>query len=230
MKLQVENLYKNFGRLQVISDFSMDFSNEGIHCLFGPSGCGKTTLLNILSGITPYNKGNIQGFENKTFSYIFQEERLLPWATVKENLRFVLEDVSDEAEISDRITKYLSLVDLSEFIDSYPDELSGGMKQRVSIARAFAYEGDIIIMDEPFKGLHLDIKKTLMNYVIDYWYRKKGVFIFITHDIDEALHMADFIHVLQGPPLTLKKQITIDIPHKQRVNNKEIMEKYKAMI
>lgn len=230
MKLQVNNLHKSYGNLQVLSNFNIDFSKEGIHCLFGPSGCGKTTLLNILVGLTPYDKGEILGFNNKSFSYIFQEERLLPWTTVEENIEFVLEGKGNKDDIKERIEKSLSLVELLNFRKSYPHELSGGMKQRASIARAFAYEGDILIMDEPFRGLHFELKKTLMNYIIDYWNEKKGVFIFITHDIDEVLHMADHIHVLQGPPLTLEKQFTITIPQHEREGNFDIIREYRNLL
>jgi len=208
----------------------MDFSKEGIHCIYGPSGSGKTTLLNSLVGLTSYEKGEFVGFRENSFSYIFQEERLLPWATVEENIRFVLESLEDKDEINKRIDKYLSIVGLQKFKKSYPQELSGGMKQRVSIARAFAYEGDILIMDEPFKGLHIELKRSLMNYIIDYWKEKKGVFILVTHDIEEVLYMADYIHIFQGPPLTLTEEITIEIPQFERERNSNSIMKYRDIL
>ena len=230
MELQIKELYKSYGSLEVISGLNMHFSSDRIHCFFGPSGCGKTTFLNILTGLIQPSKGEIQGFNNRTFSYIFQEDRLLPWCTVEENLLFVLESRYKKSEAMARVDQYLSLVDLEKFRKSYPEELSGGMRQRVTIARAFAYGGEIFAMDEPFKGLHLELKKTLMDYIIDYWRDKKPFFIFITHDLEEALYLADDIYVFEGSPLTLKKQITIDIPHGQRENQKEQMTQYKELL
>ncbi|KAB3536054.1 ABC transporter ATP-binding protein [Alkaliphilus pronyensis] len=230
MELKIKSLHKSYGKQKVISGLNMDFSSEGIHCLFGPSGCGKTTLVNILAGVIPYDSGDIQGFNNKSFSYIFQEERLLPWATVEKNIKFVLESYNHKGDIDSIVDNYLSLVDLEEFKNYYPKELSGGMKQRVSIARALAYDGDILIMDEPFKGLHLNMKKTLMDYIIDYWHRKKGLFILITHDADEALCMANYIHVLEGPPLTLKKEIVIDEPPGKARSGIDKIQKYREML
>lgn len=228
VKLQVKNLHKSYGNLQVISNFNIDFSSDGIHCLFGPSGCGKTTLINTLVGLCSYEKGNIIGFKDKRISYIFQEDRLLPWATIEENIKFVLENI-EKRKIDEIVDKYLSLVDLIDFKKCYPNELSGGMRQRVSIARAFAYDGDILIMDEPFKGLHFDIKKVLIDYIIDYWYEKKNVVIYITHDIDEVLYMANHIHVLSGIPLKIQKQFTIDIPHNDR-DDVNTMNKYRLLL
>ncbi|SHJ28068.1 NitT/TauT family transport system ATP-binding protein [Geosporobacter subterraneus DSM 17957] len=230
MELLIKDLHKNYGSLEVIAGLNIALPSGRIHCVFGPSGCGKTTLMNILTGLIQPDKGEIQGFSNKTFSYIFQEDRLLPWCTVEENLLFVLENRYERSEAVKRVDKYLSLVDLERFRKSYPEELSGGMRQRVTIARAFAYGGDIFAMDEPFKGLHLELKKTLMDYIIHYWYDKKPFFIFITHDIDEALYLADDIYVFQGPPLNLEKQITIDIPHIRRECRKEQMNHYKALL
>ncbi|MCC5911195.1 MAG: ATP-binding cassette domain-containing protein [Clostridiaceae bacterium] len=208
----------------------MELSSNGIHCLFGPSGCGKTTLLNILAGLSTADQGDIKGIENKTFSYIFQEDRLLPWATVEENIFLILTDSYSKREAQGLMDKYLDLVDLSKFKNYYPEALSGGMRQRVSIARAFAYEGDILLMDEPFKGLHMELKKTLMDYLISYWHQKKQLFLFVTHDVEEALYMADHIHIFQGPPMELTKKLTIDIPAGDARNKNEKIDQFKEML
>lgn len=230
MEVKVKELYKSFDKLQVVADLSFNLFSDKIHCFFGPSGCGKTTLVNLLAGVTKADGGQIEGLVGKTFSYVFQEDRLLPWATLEENLHFVLEGRCDKAEARHLIDKYLDLVELSKFRNNYPDELSGGMKQRVSIARAFAYEADVLIMDEPFKGLHLELKKGFMDFIKEYWRGRRPLTIFITHDIEEALYLADDIYIFDGPPLEMKNCISIDVPLKEREIKKEEMEHYRQLL
>lgn len=225
--MEISNLSKSFGELKVIDDLSISFCQDKIHCLFGPSGCGKSTLVNIMTGIIEADSGIINGIEKKSFSYVFQEDRLLPWATIEENILFVLQSSYDATKAKEIADKYLSLVKLEDFKNLYPEELSGGMKQRASIARAFAFSGDILIMDEPFKGLHLEIKRELMDYIRTNLVNNKITF-FITHDVDEALYLADSIYTFKGPPLTLEKQI--DIKLRERLNNPEVIENFKSKI
>ncbi|SCZ06468.1 ABC transporter ATP-binding protein [Alkaliphilus peptidifermentans] len=230
MEFYVKDIYKNYGKLNIINDFSLDFTSKAIHCILGPSGCGKTTLLNILAGLISAEMGKIYGFYNKNFSCIFQEDRLLPWATVEENVMFILKSIYTKNESQQLVNKYLDLVELDKYRNLYPHELSGGMKQRVAIARAFAYEGDILLMDEPFKGLHLELKKTLMDYIINYWQNKRELLVYVTHDIDEALYMSDEIHIFDGPPLTYKKHITIEILKNNRSYKENEMRTYKEIL
>ncbi|NLM04603.1 MAG: ABC transporter ATP-binding protein [Clostridiales bacterium] len=229
LNIEVKNISKSYDDLKVIIDFNMCFSSNRIHCFFGPSGCGKTTLANILTGVISADSGHVIGKNNKKISYIFQEDRLLPWATVKENILFVLDSFHNKSEAQLLADKYLSMVDLLKFKNHYPHQLSGGMKQRVSIARAFAYGGEILVMDEPFKGLHLGLKKNLMDYIIDNWNHESSFLFFITHDIDEAIYMADDIYIFNGPPLKLKRRVTIDTSREDRRNNKKL-ETYKKII
>lgn len=228
MELKINNLSKSFGDLKVIEDLSICFSQKKIHCIFGPSGCGKSTLVNLMTGLVAPDKGKIEFSENAGFSYVFQEDRLLPWATIKENIMFVLESTHDRKKAEELADKYIELVDLVDFKNHYPQELSGGMKQRVSIARAFAYGGDILIMDEPFKGLHLEIKKEVMGYIANN--RLHKLIFLITHDVEEALSLADSIYIFKGPPLTLERQLDIDIPFNQRQNKREELETIRSMI
>lgn len=230
MEIYMKHIYKQYGDLCVLDDFSMVFSPNIVHCFFGPSGCGKTTLVNLLSHILTADKGTIEGADKKTVSYVFQEDRLLPWMTIEDNIRFVLQSRYGKPEAMDLVYQYLSLVDLWEYRHLSPDELSGGMKQRASIARAFAYGGDILILDEPFKGVHLEMKKALMDYILYHWHQKNPYIFFITHDVEEALYLGDEIYTFEGPPLSLKKQITIEVPAKERERDQKEMERYKKLI
>jgi NitT/TauT family transport system ATP-binding protein len=230
LELTINKLKKSFGDLKVIDNLDLNFKLNKVHCIFGPSGCGKSTLFNIIAGVVPADGGEIGGIEGKKLSYVFQEDRLLPWATVEENILFVLESHYKKEEAKKLSDKYISLVNLWDFKNHYPHELSGGMKQRVCIARAFAFRGDILVMDEPFKGLHLELKTSLMDYIANYLKENNKVVFFITHDIDEALYLGDHIYVFTGPPLKLKKDIKINISSSERKKDNKKMEVLKEEI
>lgn len=220
----LDNIYKSFGDNEVLKDLSLDVKQNKIICILGPSGCGKTTLLNIMSGLLKPDKGKLVGFKNKNFSYIFQEPRLLKWKTVSENIEFILKNKLNKKEINTNIKKYLNVVKLYEFRNYYPDQLSGGMKQRVAIARAFAYPADILLMDEPFKSLDLDLKLNLIDYFLMSWNLKKLSVFFVTHDIHAALMLSDEIFILKSNPTKIKKHMINKIPPNERnLNNKEII-------
>ena len=216
MELAIENLSKSFCNLTVFEDFSLKLPEKKITCILGPSGCGKTTLLNMVAGILKPDDGQFKGFEEKNISYLFQEPRLLKWKTVWENIEFVLKDSYTKEKRQEIISKYLELVDLTDFKDYYPDKLSGGMLQRVAIARAFVYSSDILIMDEPFKALDMKLKILLMDSFMKLWLNDLRTVIFVTHDIEEAIYLGDEIFVLSGLPSKIKKKFTNDIPRKER--------------
>lgn len=214
--MKIKNLYKSFENKIIIDNFNIEIYNNKINCLFGRSGCGKTTLINIIAGILKFDKGDIAD-KYKNISVIFQDSRLLPWLTIKDNINIVSENKTDY---------YIDIMELSEFKNYYPDELSGGMKQRVNIARALSYKYNLLIMDEPFKGLDINSKKKIMCIVKNELKGKTS--IFITHDIDEAVFLSDNIYILNGPPLNIKDKINIDIPFEKR--NDENLNIYKNEI
>lgn len=224
MEYSIRNLNKSFGELIVLKDFNMEAEKGRIISILGPSGCGKTTLLNILSGMIEPEEGEITGFEGKTISYLFQESRLLKWKTVEENIDFVLKDKMSLEERKEKIEKYLKMVNLWEYKDYYPDNLSGGMKQRAAIARAFAYPSDILLMDEPFKSLDFKLKMNLIYDFIGLWQLDNRTVFFVTHDTQAALMLGDEIYLLSKKPTRIKHKISNKLPHRERsLKNKYLL-------
>lgn len=227
MSFRLNNLDASFGDLIVLHGLTMDVEEHRLICILGPSGAGKTTLLNIISGTLKPDHGEIEGFEGKTISYLFQETRLLRWKTAEDNIDFVLKDHLTKAQRAEVINRYIEMVGLKEFRRYYPDQLSGGMKQRVAIARAFAYPSDILLMDEPFKGLDLQLKNSLMQAFINVWINDKRSVFFVTHDLDEALLLGDEIYVFTPSPGKVKGRISNPIPQPKRKLNAENMQPLK---
>lgn len=194
MSISVKKLTKKYDS-PVLEDFSFDFPKKGVVCLLGKSGCGKTTLINCIAGIEKYDSGEVCGVCEK-ISFVFQEDRLLPWISAKRNVLAVNENESLCDEIFEKMG-------LSEHKDKLPEELSGGMRQRVSIARAISYGGDVIFLDEPFKGIDVKTKTAVIEAVKELVEGK--LCIFITHDISEAKLLSDFIVILDGPPLNVRQ-------------------------
>jgi NitT/TauT family transport system ATP-binding protein len=216
MAFMLRGINKSFAGLQVLKDLTMQEEENRIICILGPSGAGKTTLLNIISGVLKADEGEISGFKGRQISYLFQEPRLLPWKTVRENIDFVLKDKLARPEREQVINRYLDMVELREFASYYPDKLSGGMKQRVSIARAFAYPSDILLMDEPFKGLDPQLKMTLIKSFVRLWTQDRRSVFFVTHDIQEAVLIGHVVYVLTDRPAQVKGKVINPVPHKQR--------------
>lgn len=201
----MENVTKSFsgegeGRNVVLDDVNLEIKSGSFVSLMGPSGCGKSTLLNILAGILEMDSGTLR-YDGEAVSsddffaaYVFQEPRLLNWRTVGENIRFVLRDQDiPEAKYDERITRELSRVGLLDERDAYPLRLSGGMQQRVGLARALAVNPDLILMDEPFSALDELTARELRQDVINLWQETETTILFVTHDIVEAIYLADRI-------------------------------------
>jgi len=161
--IRLENINKRYGETIIFNDFKIEFYENKVNCILGKSGCGKTTLLNIISGVIKNDKNNFKGIEDLSISYIFQDDRLIDWLTVEENIKLVVKKHYNEKEMNDLCKKYLKLVGIYEYKDYYPQRLSGGMRQRVNIARAFIYPSKVIIMDEPFKSIDIKNKLIIME-------------------------------------------------------------------
>jgi NitT/TauT family transport system ATP-binding protein len=200
LKYGVKNLCKSFDNLKVLDNLNIEFKEGEVTCILGPSGCGKTTLLNILSGTLNFDSGEIVGFKHENISYVFQEDRLIDWKTVKENIEFVLKDILNKTDRNKIITKYLKAVDMEAYQDYYPNKLSGGMRQRVAIIRAFIYPSKLLIMDEPFKSLDMETKQHVMECFLNLIKVENRTCILVTHDIEEAKYLGDKIIMLSAKP------------------------------
>ncbi len=220
---QVKNINKYYDDLKVLEDISIVFPKNKTTCILGPSGCGKTTLLNIISGITKMDSGEIIGFD-EDISFVFQEDRLMEWKNINDNMEFVLKNKMDKRQRKLTIDKYLKLVDLEEYKYYYPRKLSGGMRQKISILRAFAYPSKILIMDEPFKSLDISSKQLLIDFFKKLRTIENRTCIIVTHDVEEAIILGDKIVVLTEKPTTVKKVIELNENEVNRDKLRKIIE------
>ncbi len=202
--ISIENINKKYDDNIIFDDFKIDFYENKINCILGKSGSGKTTLLNIISGIVKNDKSDFKGIEDLGISYIFQDDRLIDWLTVEDNIKLVIKKHYSEDKINKLCEKYLKLVGIYEYKDYYPQRLSGGMRQRVNIARAFIYPSKIVIMDEPFKSIDIKNKQIIMENFKKILEKDNRTVLFVTHDIDEALYLADVAFILGDRPLKIK--------------------------
>ena len=215
--IQIKNLSKSFDR-DIIKDFNLIFEKEKTSVILGPSGCGKTTLFNILSGLDKNYRGDIE-IDSKV-SYIFQEDRLVPWLDIEENLNLVMD--KKESRKKDKILKNFHLEHQK---GTLAKDLSGGEKQRLSIARAFAHNTNTILMDEALRSLDLSLKLKVIREINDALDEYKKTMVVISHDIREALLLADTIYVLDKDPMTIKEEIEVSIPKKERqLYNEDLIE------
>jgi NitT/TauT family transport system ATP-binding protein len=220
-KIEVNQLtkvfYKRNESVTAIKDVSLSIKDGEFVCILGPSGCGKTTLLRILADLETPSTGDYhihQSNEDRPLqSMVFQEQGVIPWLTVEKNVAFGLKMRKvPKKQIKERTEYYLNKVGLDKFAKLYPKELSGGMKQRVSIARAFANDPEILLMDEPFAALDEQNKFILQEELLSIWEDTKKTVIFITHSIDEAMLLSDRILLMSSQPGRIVKEKKIDLP------------------
>ncbi|MCD6333086.1 MAG: ATP-binding cassette domain-containing protein [Bacteroidales bacterium] len=197
------------GQQMVLDHFSMEVTPGTITCLLGPSGCGKTTLLHVIGGLLKPQKGHLLGFDQEVMSYIFQETRILPWKTALDNVVFPLLDLMPVFQAEELARDLLIEMDMKNEINLFPHQLSGGMKQRVAIARAFAYPSTMILMDEAFTGLDSSLKRNILNKFINTWKNNPRTVICVTHDVEEAMLLAQEMIILGGSPLKILKRFSL---------------------
>ncbi len=199
----------------IFDNLNLSLIKGTITCILGPSGCGKTTLLNIVAGLIKHGRGSVRvdGTEVEGPSprrgVVFQRYSLFPWLTIRQNVEFGPRMAGlSRQERRQKSDYYLELVGLTKAADMYPKELSGGMMQRAAVARAYAAEPDVLLMDEPFGALDAETRARLQEELLDTWLRERKTIMFITHDVDEAVYLSQRVVVLQGAP----SQIALDMP------------------
>jgi len=205
--VSVKNVSKNYGEVEALKNMSLDFPKGQLTSLLGPSGCGKTTLLKIIAGLLPASNGEVivNGSKVETpgpdRAFVFQDFALLPWATVIRNVAFGLELRGvNKTERESIAQKYISDVGLKGFENSFPHELSGGMRQRVGLARALSVNADVLLMDEPFSAVDEQTRRKFQEDLLNLIKVEKKTFIFVTHSIEEAVYVSDQIAILLPRP------------------------------
>lgn len=230
-KIILRNVNKTFsskdGELKVLEDINVYLDKEEFVSIIGPSGCGKSTIFQLITGIAQDYNGEIiiddVSLENynKRISYMHQKDLLMPWMDLIKNLSLPLEiQGSKKSEAKERVLKLLPEFGLEGFENSYPKELSGGMKQRAALLRTLLIESDIMLLDEPFGALDAINRTKMQEWLLHIWNKYKRSVFFITHDIEEAIYLSDRIYILSDRPATILKELTIDF---ERPRNKEII-------
>jgi NitT/TauT family transport system ATP-binding protein len=217
-------------QIEVLDNVSAEVADGEFVCLVGPSGCGKSTLLNIVAGFIKTTSGDVivegeavHGPDPRRI-FVFQENGVFPWLNVRENIGFGLQRRS-RTERDRIIARYLDMVGLAGFENAYPHELSGGMRQRVEIARALAANPDIIYMDEPFGALDFLTRLKMRADLVRIWQSEKKTILFVTHDIEEAVQLADRVLVMSPRPGTVKEVVDIDLPRPRHLDSSGYLEK-----
>lgn len=216
--IAVEILAKNFvsqdgGSLPVLQDVRFHVKSGEFVCLFGPSGTGKTTLLNIIAGIDKTYDGQVRIDGNPRLGYVFQEPRLLPWLTVRQNIELV---VADQPHLRAGVDRLVDEVGLGEFANTYPERLSLGMARRVAIARAFVVQPDVLVLDEPFVSLDAENAERLRALLSNLWLSRPTTTLLVTHDLRDAVELADRILFFSARPARLVRELCIELPRPRR--------------
>ena len=231
IKIQVKELTKSFGELLVLDDISFNVAEGEFLSIVGPTGCGKTTFLNTLSKLIPTTKGNIfiDGEEanpkKHNISFVFQEPTCMPWRTVRDNVAYGMEVKGFPKEkLEQRLKKILDMVGLTSTAHLYPNQVSASMEQRIAVARAFAVDPDLLLMDEPYGQLDVKLRYYLEDELVRLWKELKATVIFVTHNIEEAVYVAERILVLSNKPTKIKAEVKVDLPRPRSLIDPKFVE------
>ncbi len=210
-----------------IADLKLTLPENQFICLVGPSGCGKTTLLNIMANLDTQYEGEISSGQNHikpSIAYIFQNPRLLPWRTVRENIELALD--KPQPDIIDTLLETMQLTHIQH---KYPEHLSLGMSRRIAIIRAFATNPDILLMDEPFVSLDTPTARQVRSLLINLWQIRPHTILFVTHNLREAIALADRLVFLSASPMTVVSEVEVSIPRKER-NKEALIESFRQQL
>ena len=231
-KVEIRGLHMTFraeNEVRVLEDIDLDVREGEFVCILGPSGCGKSTLLNIVAGFLAPTAGTVKidGEEvrgpDARRIVVFQERGVFPWLTVEGNIGFGLGRLP-RAERERRIAHYVGLVGLQGFVKAYPQELSGGMKQRAEVARALAVDPDVLYLDEPFGALDSITRLVMRGELLRIWRAEQKTILFVTHDIEESVQLADRVVVMSARPARIRRIVDIDLPHPRDLSSRRYLE------
>ncbi|MFA7109178.1 MAG: ABC transporter ATP-binding protein [Sphaerochaetaceae bacterium] len=230
IKVQVNNLSKSFGELLVLDNCNFNVKDGEFLCVVGPTGCGKSTFLNVLSNLIEPSSGEVlidgekSNPKKQNLSFIFQDPSAFPWLTVQQNVEYGLRSkIKNEKLIKEKTNKVIEIMGLSKYRDSYPGELSTSAEQKIVIGRSFAMQPDLLLMDEPYGQMDINTRFYLEDEVIRIWKEMKTTVIFITHNIEEAVYLAERVLILTNKPAHIKDEVEVNLPHPRDVNSPEFV-------
>lgn len=231
-KVEVRNLCKNFGSLEVLKNCNFNIARGEFICVVGPTGCGKTTFLNTLTCLIPPTSGEIlidgepADPQKHNLSFVFQEPSAMPWLTVEDNIAFGMKLKGwPKSRVAEQTEKIISLMGLSKCRKQYPHELSVSTEQKVVIGRAFAMEPDLLLMDEPYGQMDIKTRFYLEDEVIRLWKELGSTVLFITHNVEEACYLADRVLILSNKPASVKEDLSLRMPRPRDIASPEFIEK-----
>ncbi len=231
VKIEVRHMTKQFGDLLVLDDMNFNIRKGEFLAIVGPTGCGKTTFLNCLSKLLPTSKGDIYidgevaDPKKHNLSFVFQEPTCLPWRTVRENVAYGMEIKGwPKDKLEEKLDKILKMVGLADTADLYPNQVSASMVQRIAVARAFAVEPDLLMMDEPYGQLDVKLRYYLEDELVKLWQTLNSTVLFVTHNIEEAVYVAERILVLSNKPTNIKAEVHVDLPRPRDLIAPEFVE------
>ena len=227
-RLVLEKVSHSYVSVSVLNDLNLVVNPGEVVMLVGPSGCGKTTILNLLSGHIQPVSGNIQ--REGIIRTVYQHDGLFPWLTVQENISMGLRDIEDESKRNLELKELIELIHLEGFENHYPHQLSGGMRQRVELARVLSGNSDILLMDEPFSALDYQTRLRMRRELVRLLEKIPRTVVFVTHDIEEAAQLADRVLVLSNRPATICRELRIESPRPRGLGDNAMIEAMKEIL
>lgn len=228
VSLTLQSVSHQYGSVPVLCDFNMEVKKGELVVLVGPSGCGKTTILNLISGYIQPTAGKVR--KTGAIRTVYQQDGLFPWLTVSENIEMGLREEGNEKIRNKEKDDLLDLIHLRGFENHYPHQLSGGMRQRVELARALAGQSDILLMDEPFSALDYQTRLRMRLELVTIMQQRPRTIVFVTHDIEEAAHLADRVLVLSNRPATISKELEINGSRPRDLTGPAVVDTMKAIL